>query len=113
MIPSLGALAAPVVAGMIPLALGNFVRDEGFRRDDGQLLAVMACGTPLCSVLLLAAIGAALLTSVDGRCRYCVSGLSVACGLCTRISESVLHDDGFAYPYVHHVARSAPRSRLS
>jgi drug/metabolite transporter (DMT)-like permease len=61
-IPSLGALAATVVAGMIPLALGNFVWDEGFRRGDGQLLAVMAYATPLCSALLLAALGAALLT---------------------------------------------------
>lgn len=60
--PSLGALAATVVAGMIPLALGNFVWDEGFRRGDGQLLAVMAYGTPLCSALLLATLGAALLT---------------------------------------------------
>lgn len=61
-IPSLGALAATVVAGMIPLALGNYVWDEGFRRGDGQLLAVMAYATPLCSALLLAALGAALLT---------------------------------------------------
>ena len=61
-IPSLGALAATAVAGMIPLALGNFVWDEGFRRGDGHLLAVMAYATPLCSALLLASLGAALLT---------------------------------------------------
>jgi drug/metabolite transporter (DMT)-like permease len=61
-IPSLGALTATAVAGMIPLALGNYVWDEGFRRGDGQLLAVMAYATPLCSALLLAALGAALLT---------------------------------------------------
>jgi len=61
-IPSLGAFAATAVAGMVPLALGNFVWDEGFRRGDGQLLAVMAYATPLCSALLLAALGAALLT---------------------------------------------------
>jgi drug/metabolite transporter (DMT)-like permease len=61
-IPSLGAFAATAIAGMIPLALGNFVWDEGFRRGDGQLLAVMAYATPLCSALLLAALGAALLT---------------------------------------------------
>ena len=60
--PSLAALAATAVAGMIPLALGNFVWDEGFRRGDGQLLAVMAYATPLCSALLLAALGAAMLT---------------------------------------------------
>jgi drug/metabolite transporter (DMT)-like permease len=61
-IPSFGALAATAVAGMIPLALGNFVWDVGFRRGDGQLLAVMAYATPLCSAILLAALGAALLT---------------------------------------------------
>ncbi len=61
-IPNLGALAATAVAGMIPLALGNFVWDEGFRRGDGHLLAVMAYATPLCSALLLASLGAALLT---------------------------------------------------
>jgi drug/metabolite transporter (DMT)-like permease len=61
-IPGLGAFAATAVAGMIPLALGNFVWDEGFRRGDGQLLAVMAYATPLCSALLLAALGAAVLT---------------------------------------------------
>jgi drug/metabolite transporter (DMT)-like permease len=61
-VPGLGALAATAVAGMVPLALGNFVWDEGFRRGDGQLLAVMAYATPLCSALLLAALGAALIT---------------------------------------------------
>ena len=60
--PSLGALAATAVAGMIPLALGNFVWDQGFRRGDSHLLAVMAYATPLCSALLLASLGAALLT---------------------------------------------------
>jgi drug/metabolite transporter (DMT)-like permease len=60
--PSLGAFAATAVAGMIPLALGNYVWDEGFRRGDGHLLAVMAYATPLCSALLLASLGAALLT---------------------------------------------------
>jgi drug/metabolite transporter (DMT)-like permease len=61
-IPSPGAFAATAVAGMIPLALGNYVWDEGFRRGDGHLLAVMAYATPLCSALLLASLGAALLT---------------------------------------------------
>jgi drug/metabolite transporter (DMT)-like permease len=61
-VPSLRSFAATAVAGIIPLALGNFVWDEGFRRGDGQLLAVMAYATPLCSALLLAALGAALLT---------------------------------------------------
>jgi drug/metabolite transporter (DMT)-like permease len=61
-VPTLGAFAATAVAGIIPLALGNFVWDQGFRRGDGQLLAVMAYATPLCSALLLASLGAALLT---------------------------------------------------
>jgi drug/metabolite transporter (DMT)-like permease len=61
-LPSFGALAATAVAGILPLALGNFVWDQGFRRGDSQLLAVMAYATPLCSALLLAALGAALLT---------------------------------------------------
>ena len=60
--PSVGAFAATAVAGMIPLALGNYVWDQGFRRGDGHLSAVMAYATPLCSALLLASLGAALLT---------------------------------------------------
>jgi drug/metabolite transporter (DMT)-like permease len=60
--PGFGALAATTAAGIVPLALGNFVWDQGFRRGDSQLLAVMAYATPLCSALLLAALGAALLT---------------------------------------------------
>jgi drug/metabolite transporter (DMT)-like permease len=61
-IPSLGASAATAGAGVLPLALGNFVWDQGFRRGDSQLLAVMAYATPLCSAVLLAALGAALFT---------------------------------------------------
>jgi drug/metabolite transporter (DMT)-like permease len=61
-IPSMGALAAAAAVGVVPLALGNFVWDEGFRRGDSQLLAVMAYATPLCSALLLAALGIAALT---------------------------------------------------
>jgi drug/metabolite transporter (DMT)-like permease len=61
-IPSLGPFAATAVAGVIPLALGNYVWDQGFRRGDGHLLAVMAYATPLCSALLLTSLGAALLT---------------------------------------------------
>jgi drug/metabolite transporter (DMT)-like permease len=60
--PSMGALAAAAAVGIVPLALGNFVWDEGFRRGDSQLLAVMAYATPLCSALLLAALGLAALT---------------------------------------------------
>jgi len=55
--PDLGALAASAAVGIVPLAVGNLVWDEGFRRGDSQLLAVMAYATPLCSALLLTALG--------------------------------------------------------
>ena len=61
-VPDAGALAAIAIAGFIALGVGNFVWDLGFRRGDGHLLAVMAYATPLCSALLLTALGAALLT---------------------------------------------------
>jgi drug/metabolite transporter (DMT)-like permease len=61
-VPDAGALAAIATAGFIALGVGNFLWDLGFRRGDGHLLAVMAYGTPLCSALLLAAVGATLLT---------------------------------------------------
>jgi len=61
--PSLGALGAAAAVGVVPLALGNFVWDEGFRRGDSQLLAVLAYATPLCSAVLLGALGLASLTS--------------------------------------------------
>jgi drug/metabolite transporter (DMT)-like permease len=61
-IPRPGAFAATAVAGMLSMALGNYVWDEGFRRGDGHLLAVMAYATPLCSALFLASLGAALPT---------------------------------------------------
>jgi drug/metabolite transporter (DMT)-like permease len=60
--PSLGALGAAAAVGVVPLALGNYVWDEGFRRGDSQLLAVLAYATPLCSALLLGALGLASLT---------------------------------------------------
>jgi drug/metabolite transporter (DMT)-like permease len=60
--PGLGGLGAAAAVGVVPLALGNFVWDEGFRRGDSQLLAVLAYATPLCSALLLAALGMASLT---------------------------------------------------
>ena len=61
-IPGWGALAGAAAAGIVPLALGNFVWDQGFRRGDSQLLAVMAYATPLCSALLLVWLGLALFT---------------------------------------------------
>jgi drug/metabolite transporter (DMT)-like permease len=56
-VPDLGGLAASAAVGIVPLALGNLVWDKGFRRGDSQLLAVMAYATPLCSALLLVALG--------------------------------------------------------
>jgi drug/metabolite transporter (DMT)-like permease len=61
-IPDPGALAASAAVGIVPLALGNLVWDEGFRRGDARLLAVMAYATPLCSALLLVVLGLELLT---------------------------------------------------
>lgn len=61
-VPGVGALGAAAIAGIIPLGLGNFFWDEGFRRGDGELLAVMTYATPLCSALLLTTLGAVSLT---------------------------------------------------
>jgi drug/metabolite transporter (DMT)-like permease len=60
--PDLGAVAASAAVGIVPLALGNLVWDEGFRRGDSELLTVMAYATPLCSALLLIALGLEALT---------------------------------------------------
>lgn len=61
-LPSAGGIAAAAAVGIVPLACGNLLWDEGFRRGNGQLLAVMAYGTPLCSALLLAFLGLESLT---------------------------------------------------
>ena len=61
-VPSLGALSAAVAIGVAPLALANLAWDQGFRRGDSQLLAVMAYATPVLSALLLISIGQASLT---------------------------------------------------
>jgi drug/metabolite transporter (DMT)-like permease len=55
--PSYAAFASAAAVGIVPLALGNLAWDEGFRRGDSQLLAVMAYATPLCSAILLVALG--------------------------------------------------------
>jgi drug/metabolite transporter (DMT)-like permease len=55
-IAELGALAASAAVGIVPLALGNLLWDEGFRRGDSVLLTVMAYATPLVSALLLVAL---------------------------------------------------------
>ena len=79
-VPDAGALACTAVAGFIALGVGNFVWDQGFRRGDGQLLAVLAYATPLLSALLLAALGHARLSA------HLVSGalVIVAAGLLAR-----------------------------
>jgi drug/metabolite transporter (DMT)-like permease len=64
--PSAGGIAAAAAVGIVPLAFGNLLWDEGFRRGDGQLLAVMAYATPLCSALLLAVFGLESLTCTLG-----------------------------------------------
>ena len=61
-IPSLGTALATAAIGIIPTALGNFLWDQGFRRGDSKLLAVMAYATPLCSALLLSVLGIETLT---------------------------------------------------
>jgi drug/metabolite transporter (DMT)-like permease len=61
-VPSLGTALATVAIGVIPTALGNFLWDQGFRRGDSKLLAVMAYATPLCSALLLSLLGIETLT---------------------------------------------------
>ncbi len=56
-VPDLGALASSAAIGIVPLALGNLAWDRGFRRGDCRLMTVMAYATPLCSALLLVALG--------------------------------------------------------
>jgi len=61
-LPDAAGTSAAVAIGVIPGALANWTWDEGFRRGDSQLLAVMAYATPLCSALLLATLGFESLT---------------------------------------------------
>jgi drug/metabolite transporter (DMT)-like permease len=58
-VPRLATMTAAIASGIGPLALANLTWDQGFRRGDGQLLAVMAYGTPILSALLLIALGLA------------------------------------------------------
>jgi drug/metabolite transporter (DMT)-like permease len=76
-IPDLGSLASSAAVGIVPLAPGNLAWDEGFRRGDSQLLAVMAYATPLCSALLLIALGMEALTGslLLGAALVAASGL--------------------------------------
>jgi len=57
--PGPAALAALAVNGVFPLALGNVLWDLGFRRGNGQLLAVLAYGTPILGAALLIVLGLA------------------------------------------------------
>lgn len=77
MLPSAGGVAAAAAVGIVPLAFGNLLWDEGFRRGDGQLLAVMAYGTPLCSALLLAMLGLESLTWTLGLGALVIVGAGV------------------------------------
>jgi drug/metabolite transporter (DMT)-like permease len=61
-LPTEVGAAAAVAIGIVPGALANWTWDEGFRRGDSRLLAIMAYATPLCSALLLAAFGFESLT---------------------------------------------------
>jgi drug/metabolite transporter (DMT)-like permease len=79
-IPSAGGIAAAAAVGIVPLAFGNLVWDEGFRRGDSHLLAVMAYATPLCSALLLAVFGLESLTWTLGLGALVI----VAAGLLSR-----------------------------
>ncbi len=81
-VPDLGAIAASAAVGIVPLAIGNLVWDEGFRRGDSQLMAVMAYATPLLSAVLLIALGLEQFTVAMG-----VGGtLIVLAGLISRNS---------------------------
>ena len=79
-IPDIGAFASSAAVGVVPLALGNLAWDEGFRRGDSRLLAVMAYATPLCSALILVALGLEAVT----RPLLIGSGLIVFAGLLSR-----------------------------
>jgi len=61
-VPDLGGSAAAIAVGIVPTAIANVAWDEGFRKGDSQLLTVMAYATPLCSALLLTALGVEALT---------------------------------------------------
>lgn len=55
--PDIAGAAAAVAVGIVPTAIANWTWDQGFRKGDSQLLAVMAYGTPLCSALFLMMLG--------------------------------------------------------
>jgi drug/metabolite transporter (DMT)-like permease len=61
-VPTIGGASAAVFVGVVPGAFANLAWDQGFRRGDSQLLAVMAYATPLCSALILSMFGLESLT---------------------------------------------------
>jgi drug/metabolite transporter (DMT)-like permease len=60
--PTIGGATAAAVIGIVPAGLANLAWDEGFRRGDSRLLAIMAYATPLCSALILAVLRLELFT---------------------------------------------------
>ncbi|MFL6605601.1 MAG: DMT family transporter [Steroidobacteraceae bacterium] len=61
-VPSIAGISAAVLVGIVPGAFANLAWDQGFRRGDSQLLAIMAYATPLCSALILSLLGLEPLT---------------------------------------------------
>jgi drug/metabolite transporter (DMT)-like permease len=57
--PPPATLAATLLAGAVPLALGNLTWDHGVRKGNRVLLATLAYATPLVSALLLIVAGLA------------------------------------------------------
>lgn len=55
--PNLRSALAIAIIAIIPTAVANLSWDQGLRRGDGRLLAVMAYATPLGSAVLLTGLG--------------------------------------------------------
>jgi drug/metabolite transporter (DMT)-like permease len=55
--PTAQASLAIALIAIVPTAIANVLWDQGLRRGDGRLLAVMAYGTPLASAVLLTGLG--------------------------------------------------------
>ena len=55
--PDLRTAVAMAVIAIVPTAVANLMWDQGLRRGDARLLAVMAYATPLVSAVLLAGLG--------------------------------------------------------
>ena len=55
--PSASSLLFVLLIGILPLTLGALAWDNGIRRSDKKLLAIMAYATPLVDVIILIACG--------------------------------------------------------